>query len=370
MNPLIMEDKSTMDFYKHLNYSLGNEDWHVEEKALCIKSDDKVVCVTASGDRPLHILMTDCTSILSIDMNPAQNHLLNLKLAAISQLDYDKYIAFLGCLPTTHRNAIFNEIKSHLSSDAYHFWENNKKMIQHGIIYQGRMERLTYLSAIFFNLLRPNKIKTLLSFTDINEQRKYIQKHWDTFFFRKIFEIGIHPSFTKYLINDPGLNSFTDFSTTPGKYIYERMIAYLHLNLARNSPLLQLVFTGKIMPDAYFPYLTYEGYKRIRMNISRLHYATGNIIDILNEHDAGTINCFSLSDIASYMPQEVFERLLLAVLKSAKPEARFCMREFISNRTIPGHLISHFKRHNELEQKLEKEEANFVYRFIVGEVHK
>src|SRR4029078_5372714 len=92
-----------MDFYNRLNYSLGNEDWHVEAQALRIVPKDRVVCVTASGDRPMHLLMTECAEIISIDMNRIQTYLLELKIAAITHLDFEKYLAFLGCTPTDHR---------------------------------------------------------------------------------------------------------------------------------------------------------------------------------------------------------------------------------------------------------------------------
>src|SRR5690606_21683262 len=110
-----------------------------------------------SGDRPLHLLMTRCVEITSLDMNPVQNYLLNLKLAAISQLDYEKYIAFLGCKETPHRKAIFSEIKPYLSKEAAAYWCNHEKMIQKGIIYQGRVERLTHFAAAFFNLFMNKK---------------------------------------------------------------------------------------------------------------------------------------------------------------------------------------------------------------------
>lgn len=67
-----------MDFYQHLNFSIGNEDWHVEKQGLRIAPGDRAICVTASGDRALHLLMTPCESIVAIDMNQIQNFLLEL----------------------------------------------------------------------------------------------------------------------------------------------------------------------------------------------------------------------------------------------------------------------------------------------------
>ena len=359
-----------MDFYQCLNYSLGNEDWNIEAQALRINSGDKAVCVTASGDRPLHLLMTDCNEVLSIDMNPIQNYLLDLKLAAIKFLDYEKYLAFLGIKPCHHRKKIFYEIKNNLiSKGAQDFWEKHLSMITRGIIYQGKTERLTYFWGKFLKLLRPYKINKLFKFDDIESQREFLNKKWDTPFWQKTFETLINSDFLKFILNDPGLNS-NELNQSAGQYVYQRMIKHLQQNLASKSPMLQLILTGRLLPEAYFPYLTWEGYNKIRQNPDRLHYQTGNIVEFLNSHQANSFDCFSMSDIASYMPQDIFEKLLAGIQHSGKPQARFCIREFMSMRTIPQHLTTAFKRAPELEQKFETEESNFVYRFIVGELQK
>lgn len=358
-----------MDFFSRLNYSIGNEDWLVEEQALKVQAGDNVVCVTASGDRSLHLLMTDCQKIFSIDMNQAQNSLLDLKLAAITRLDYEKYLGFLGCEPCPNRGQIYNELKPFLSKQSNAFWDRYARLIDKGIIYQGRTERLTQLTAKFFNLTRKKKIKKLFELDNIEDQKHFVKNAWDTKALRLLFEVIINPKLSQFLLKDPGLNSFVDHQ--PGQYIYNKMINYLNTDLAQKSPLLQLLFTGKILPQAYFPYLTYDGYKAIRRNPHRVTVIEGNIIDLMkSENFQNQIDCFSISDIASYMPQNVFEELLRSIHHAAKPNARFCLREFMSNRKIPQELIPAYKRDNYLEKKLEKEETNFVYRFIAGEIQK
>jgi len=359
-----------MDFYKQLNYSLGNEDWHVEKQALRVNPGDHVVCVTASGDRPLHLLMTECDSIISIDRDSSQNYLLDLKINAIANLDYETWLAFSGCETCDDRYTIFKKFKPHLHPDAARFWDEHKNMIEKGVLYQGRIERLTRLSARLIHLVRHKKIKQLFSFKAIEAQREFVAQHWDTWLWRKLFEVMLNPNISRLILSDPGLNTFTEYTSKPGKYIYQRMLDFLNHRLAITSPLLQLVLLGKLLPEAYFPYLTYEGYLKIRQNINRLTWRNGNIIELLTQENDGTFDCYSLSDIASYMPQAAFEKLLRAISHSAKPMARFCLREFISKRYIPENLQSTFQRDSQLEKKLADEETNFVYRFIVGHVLK
>lgn len=60
-------------FYSRLSYSIGNEDWKTEQKALQITPEDRILCVTASGDRPLNLLYSNCKEIVSVDANPFKN---------------------------------------------------------------------------------------------------------------------------------------------------------------------------------------------------------------------------------------------------------------------------------------------------------
>lgn len=359
-----------MDFYKRLNYSLGNEDWSVEEQALSVKSGDHVLCVTASGDRPLDLLTTECEEVTAIDLNRSQTYLLDLKIAALTHFDYEKYLAFLGCVPSEHRYSMFKEIKFLLQDESALFWQHHKKMIERGVIYQGKIERLTQVAAKIFKACRGKNIERLFSFNNLDEQREFVNKVWDRFLLRKIFDVLLSPKLVKIVSNDPGLNDYVDHSIHPGKYIYQRMLDYLHNHLANKSVLLQLVVLGRILPEAYFPYLTFSGFEKIRTNTHRLKFRTDNIIEFLHRNEGYCLDVFSMSDIASYMPQAAFERMLEGIYYAAKPNARFCVREFMSKRQVPNHLTERLVRNPLLEKKLEREETNFVYRFVVGKVAK
>ncbi|MBA3661851.1 MAG: DUF3419 family protein [Gammaproteobacteria bacterium] len=357
-----------MDFYQSLNYSLGNEDWQVEKKALQVEPDDHVLCVTASGDRPLHLLLTPCKKVVSIDVNQSQNFLLELKIATFKSFDYEKTLAFLGCNPSYERQKWYNEIAPLLSPPAQLYWARHQKQIALGIIYQGQTEKLCRLASQFVRFFRKGKNDKLLAIDNIEEQRLFIQANWDTWGFRKAFEILVHPKIFKLFSNDPGVTAYTEHADKPGRYIYEKMLSYLHNHLAKHSPLLQLLMEGKIIKEAYFPYLTAEGFETIRQRLEKIEILTTNIIDYLHQVPKNSFDCFSMSDIASYMPQSAFERLLQGIIHAAKPHARFCLREVISQRHIPDHFLTTMQRNAPLEAQLERDESNFVYRFMAGTV--
>jgi S-adenosylmethionine-diacylglycerol 3-amino-3-carboxypropyl transferase len=358
-------------FFSRLNYSFGNEDWSTELQALKIKKDDNVICITASGDRPLHLLLDDCKSLTSLDINPIQNHLLNLKCAAMEILDYEDYIAFLEGTPA-HANKMhsFKKILNNMNGESAEFWLKNKKIALNGVLYQGKTESLCKIISKVIRTLRPKKVKRLFQFDNLDEQKKFLSAEWDTFLIRKCFDVGLSPFLIRWFNSDPGLYSYVDPSIRLGSYIYNRMMHSLNCYLAKENPFLSLLFKGTISKEAFPPYLTAKGSEVIRTRLNRLTVKTMELNSYLETVPPESYDCFSLSDVASYVGQEDFNRMIRSVYRAAKPSARFCIREFSSSHKIPAELQSHFQRDQILEKRLESEDRWFVYRFMVGKIVK
>jgi len=356
-------------FFSRLSYSFGNEDWRTEREALQIKPSDNVLCISASGDRSLHLLLDECNHLTSIDANPIQNHLLSLKSAALGSLEYDEYIHFLGGVHHGCRENSFHKVIQHLPHDSASFWTHNKKMINKGVLYQGMLERVLKVISSGFKLTRSGKIKKILEIDNIEEQRAFL-KHWDTLLFRKFFEFVLSKKVCKVLAFDPGLYAHTDKNLSLGSYIYSRMMKSLNHTLAKDNLLFTLLFNGRVDPSAFPPYLHPESFDTIRARLDRLTIKTDDINDHLEQMPANSYDRFSLSDVASYLSKDNFNRLIKNVHRTAKPGARFCIRQFSSNQVIPEEFQVHFKRESTLEKRLEDQDCCFVYRFMVGEIAK
>ncbi len=354
-------------FFSLLRYSFGNEDWRTEEAALNIQPQDQVLCITASGDRPLNLLARECQKIVCVDANSVQNYLLQLKAAAMHQLDYEDYLAFLGAVPGKHRKQTLQHLLPHMDPQAAQFWKKNEKMVSKGILYQGRVERLTYLLAMLLSLARGKKVKRLFEMDCLEEQKKFVRNEWNSYMWRKVMDFLLNPLVSRLIIKDPGLaNIGSDIK--PGSYIYERIHASLEQDLAKKNPLLSLIMRGKVSHEAFSPYLTEEGTRAIKTRLSALEIRTTDVIQYLESLPGPTFDVFSLSDVASYLSYPNFIRLLKNMIRTAKPGARFCLRQFLSSYEIPPNLQPYFVRDKALERNLEQKDNCFVYRFFVGRI--
>ena len=86
-------------FSERISYSTCNEDSKSELEALRLGPGKRVFCITAGGGRVLNLLYDRPREIVAVDVNPTQNHLLELKAAAMRTLGYQPYLAFLGVRP-------------------------------------------------------------------------------------------------------------------------------------------------------------------------------------------------------------------------------------------------------------------------------
>jgi S-adenosylmethionine-diacylglycerol 3-amino-3-carboxypropyl transferase len=358
-------------FYSRLSYSFGNEDCETEHKALQIRPQDRVLCVTASGDRPLNLLTKELHSLVAVDANPLQNALFDLKRVAISSLSHQDYLTFMGVFPSKERLKIYSQIEKKLDPMSSALWELVPKKIENGILYQGSVEKLLKIVSTIVRLCRgKKKVDQLFSQKNIKEQQKFVAKSWDTFFWKKAFDIFLHPFSNRNLLRDPGLYEHVDPNIHVGKQIYTRIHTYLNRHLAKESILLSLFFNGKVDPQYFPPYLKKEGIQKIKKQIGKTEFHTNDLVSYVSNAPSNSFDCFSVSDVASYIGPKDFIKLVEGIYRCAKPGARYCIRQFMTNHQIPPHLSAHFKRNHALDKKLQEEDRCCIYTFMTGTIEK
>lgn len=365
-----MKSIKSHPFFNRLSYSLGNEDWKTELKALQLNAQDEVLVITASGDRPLHLLLDPCKKITAIDANPVQNYLLQLKIAAIKHLKADEYVQFLGLKNHQNRLSLLEQLHPSLPEESARYWLKNQKAIKKGVIYQGAIEKWINKSAFLLLLFKSKEIKSLFAQDNLHDQSRFLSTNWSHGLWKRALNFFMNPGFSQLFLKDPGLYTSHETHQKPGNYFYDRMMEHLSKHLAKDNYFLQLIFLGSISEEAAPPYLQKSQHQHIQSNVGKIHSHTGDVIEYLENCPANTFSKFSLSDVASYMPYEQFTRLLKAIHHAAKPHARICLRQFMSRYRIPSALESHFNFEPDLQHQLEKEDRTFVYHFTVGTVNK
>jgi S-adenosylmethionine-diacylglycerol 3-amino-3-carboxypropyl transferase len=356
-------------FAQKINYSSSNEDTRSELKALDIGHEDVVLTITGSGSRSLELLISRPKKIISIDMNPLQNFLLELKISAIKNLPYDEYLEFLGVRESAERIFIYQRLRSELSAEAKNYWDGQSASIKRGIIYQGRWERYFKTLSLIVRLFRGKKIKQLFSFTDLQEQIAFCQTSWNTKSWRKFILFVCRRFFWKYIFQDPGFYRYVPRGFPVGDYIYRSLSKTLETYPARENHFFALLIHNKYINENYLPIHLHEKYyPLLKEYVSRIEVVTDSLQNFLVTLPENSIHKFSLSDISSYTSEEDFVAILESCVRAAAPEARFCLRHFLVKREIPENLKHKIELFTDLGRELEKLDMSYAFTFSVGKI--
>ena len=107
-------------------YAFTWEDSKVDAELLKLGSEDVVLAITSAGDNILSYAMQSPARIHAIDLNPSQNHLLELKIAAFTALPYDDFWKIFGeGKHPEFRSLLLSDLSPHLSSRAFQYWLDN-----------------------------------------------------------------------------------------------------------------------------------------------------------------------------------------------------------------------------------------------------
>ncbi|KAI6089795.1 hypothetical protein F4821DRAFT_52838 [Hypoxylon rubiginosum] len=121
--------KKHTQFNDEYIYAFTWEDTRVDERILKLKSDDVVLAITSAGDNLLSYALQSPARIHAVDLNPTQNHLLELKVAAFSSLPYEDFWKIFGeGKHPEFRSLLISKMSPHLSSRAFQYWLNNHQI--------------------------------------------------------------------------------------------------------------------------------------------------------------------------------------------------------------------------------------------------
>ena len=357
-------------FLETLNYSSSNEDSRSEVKSLRIGAEDSALCITGSGARTLDLLIESPREIVSIDFNPCQNFLLELKMQAIRHLEYEEFLEFLGVFPSRKRGHLYKTIRRSLSIDTRNFWDSNSAMIQNGVIYQGRWERYFHQLERLVSLVRPHLRDKLFSCSSLSDQARIWRDEWNTPLWHVFLRSISSPVVWKYIFGDPGFYHYVPASFSIYEYLNMRFTSGFENILASESPFASLLFFGKYNPNCVLPaHLEGRHYTRLRNSLERVRVVTQSLLDYLERCKKNSFDKYSLSDFASYTNIEEYKRIWKGIIKTASSGARVCERQFLVKRDLPVEVRSCVRLDEALGFEITRTDNSIFYTFVIATIN-
>jgi betaine lipid synthase len=184
--------KKHTQFNDEYIYAFTWEDTRVDDRILKITSDDVILAITSAGDNILSYALSGPARIHAVDLNPSQNNLLELKVAAFTALPYTDFWKIFGeGKHPEFRRLLISRLSPHLSSRAFQYWLDNASVFTKrsgkGLYDTGGSRHALRVFTVMTTMLGlRSEVKALLSAKTLNEQREIYHRRIRPLFMSKI----------------------------------------------------------------------------------------------------------------------------------------------------------------------------------------
>jgi betaine lipid synthase len=247
-------------------YAFNWEDPKVDRQLLNIKKDDVILTITSAGDNIMDYLLENPRRIHAVDLNPNQNHLLELKAAAFTALPYsDVWQLFAEGRHPKFRELLITKLSPHLSSQAFQYWVDRTSAFssKHGLYETGGSRHAIQLARRLFRICGlSSKVQTMCNVETMNEQREIWPQIRDVLLSWPLHKVlvstewwawkaaGVPPSQRKMFVDD--------FADRVGKQSDTKICgeAVWHYMVDSLDPVVE---NTQLSRDNYFYYLALQG---------------------------------------------------------------------------------------------------------------
>jgi S-adenosylmethionine-diacylglycerol 3-amino-3-carboxypropyl transferase len=284
-------------------YSQCWEDTDVLIKALNIRPEDDVLSITSGGDNTLALLLQKPRTLTAIDNNPAQNYLLELKIASIKVLKYDSFLEFIGVKESHKRLEDFQKIKGYLNKEAAEWWDQRTNLIEQGIIHIGKLESYFRL---FKKLVLPiihskATINKLFELNSLEDQKAFYNNKWDNWRLHLLTRLF----FSKAVMSRIGRSKAAfRYATTNdlGQHYLDKSKQVITNIPIKDNYYLDYILSGNYAEQERMPvYMQEKYYEILKKDVDKVKIITMHINDFLSQSSDNTFSKFNLSDIFESM---------------------------------------------------------------------
>ena len=323
-----------------LYFAQVREDPALEIEALGIGPAETAVVVSSGGCTALSLLASSSGRVIAVDLNRSQNHLLELKVAAVWALDCDAAVSFLGGAPAAGpgRWETFLGLQPLLSPAARRYWERHADWIRSGVIRCGVSERhiRTVLAAVRLAVYPRARVGALLACRTLEDQRVFFHTRWATRRWRWLFSLLLN-RFVFRRTYDP---AFYVYATESFPAHFRRMAE----RVLTEIPVQSNYFLHQMMTECYPsaevapPYLTPVGHAALSDVHRRLELVDAPLEELLRRTPDRSVHAFALSNICEWLSPEAVSRLFSEVVRTAVPGARVIFRNYVGATDVPAAL--------------------------------
>ena len=318
----------------NLIYNTCWEDPRCDREMLNINTKSKMVMITSAGCNALDYLLDNPQEINTIDVNPRQNSLLNLKLTTFKHASYDDLWQLFGEGRHEEAVALYAEkLKLNMPAYAQEFWDRNIiHFIKKSFYFYGTSGTFAWIFNKYINA-RPKLrklITQLLEAKSLEEQSEIYQKI-EPKIITHIIKWLINRHLTLTMLGVPRAQRKLIVDEYPGKvagFVSDCLHQVFTELPTKDNYFWRLYLTGKYTTECCPSYLMEENFETIKERADQIKLHTTTISNFLKKNP-GKYSHYILLDHQDWLAAHDTEALIeewSLILKNSKKGTKILMR--------------------------------------------
>ncbi|MEQ8173380.1 MAG: BtaA family protein [Candidatus Eremiobacterota bacterium] len=342
------------------------EDPEVDKKGWNINNNDIIVTITSAGCNALDYLLSSPELIYALDINPTQNYLLELKISAIKNLDYEAFWTFFGeAKSRSNRYNYYKYLRHDISDEAKRFWDKQIKSFQKGFYRCGHLGLALRVLRTYSKLMVGGR-RTIEGILNTDNQEEYYRTKIRP---RMLSPIGRYFAGNPFQLSCMGIHkhqidllkkfNYVDFSS----YVEHILDSMLGGDIpVDDNYFLHMVIMGRYLNREVAPgYLREKNFDILKENIHKITIKNISQYDFLSGRPDNSVTKFNLLDSVDWMKKEQFINLFNEIYRTGTSESVIIFRSGLYNFVLPKEIKEKFIFDKEKSMMLHEQDRSGVY---------
>ncbi|MEM9187132.1 MAG: BtaA family protein [Planctomycetota bacterium] len=303
----------------HLVYNTCWEDPRLDRQALGLGAGDRVLVITSAGCNALDYALDEPERIDTVDVNPRQNALLDLKKAAIKELEYEEFFALFGRGVASSWELDYKRLRPLLPAASQEYWDKNGKFFlgegrRDSFYFRGSAGLFAWMINVYINRRAKirKEIEELLAAETIEAQQDIYHNAVKPAFWGPWIKWALKRDATLSLLGVPRAQRKQLERYYPGgivKFIEDSLDTVFSKLPIKENYFWRVYLTGEYTPECCPNYLKAENFQRLKDGlVDRVHTHTTTILEHL-ESGEQKYSHFILLDHMDWMAEHLADVL-------------------------------------------------------------
>ena len=326
---------------RNIVYNQCWEDPRLDRVALNLTAQDRVVVITSAGCNALDYALAGAGHVHAVDMNPKQNHLLELKLVGLQHLEYDTFWRLFGTGRLPEWSDVYiAQLRPHLSPDARKFWDRKGSLFRIGRRKSFYFRCTSGTFAWFVNYYvdriarMRDAVNALLAAENV-EQQKSLFEQYDLAkkLWRPMIKFAMRRDVTLSLLGVPRAQRRQIDEGYPGgilQFVVDRVESVFTKIPLRDNYAWRVYLTGEYSHEACPEYLKPDNFERLKHGVADRVTTHTNTVQGFLEAQSEPITRFVLLDHMDWLSKDPAKKILTAewqaIVDKSSPDARVLWR--------------------------------------------